>query len=82
MCDNCSAVVGEYKRQTYRLRVMLCIERGGYKTNGMNIAALQKVVEEFNLKVLAGDCAEKLMGNANQYGLVKRGQHENYSVNS
>lgn len=80
MCDNCSAVVGELNRQTYRLRVMLCIERLGWRTDNLNVLALQKVVEEFKAHTSARDCAEKLIVHDLTYGLEKR--HENSSVHS
>ena len=80
MCDNCSAVVGELNRQTYRLRVMLCLERLGWRTEGMNVDALQRVVSDFNAKVLARDCAERLIIQAIPYGLERR--RENYSIHS
>lgn len=79
MCDNCSAVVGELNRQTYRLRVMLFLERRGYKTSNLNTQALQLIASEYNNKVSAVECAMHLTFHENT-GLER--PHENHFVNS
>lgn len=75
MCDNCSAVVGELNRQTYRLRVMLALERNGWDTSNLTIRALQMIAEKFKDKVTAFDTALAVSVNPEVNGLEKR--HEN-----
>lgn len=57
MCDNCNAVVGEYKRQAYRLRVCLHLERATVPTANLSIRTLQYIADSFIAKMSTEDCA-------------------------
>ena len=57
MCDNCDAVIGEHKRQMYRLRVCLLLERATVPTANLSIRALQYIADSYIAKMAVQDCA-------------------------
>lgn len=59
-CGESSAVIGEMKRQMYRMRVCLIMERAGKPTANLSTRALQYIADSFRVNMLPIDCAKYL----------------------
>lgn len=60
MCDACEAALDNAKRQMYRMRVCLVMERAGKPTANLSIRALQYIADSFRVGMLPIDCAKYL----------------------
>ena len=60
MCTDCEAIISEYKRQAYRMRVCLIMERAGKPTANLSIRALKYIADSFKVGMLPIDCAKYL----------------------
>lgn len=60
MCTDCEAIISEHKRQMYRLRVCLIMERAGKPTANLSIRALKYIADSYRLRMDVSSCAKYL----------------------